>query len=222
MQDYRSDYKNYCLTCKEYDIYSKGDSTHRGFRCKHHHRPMAFDESCSSYDFDKARGNNIIHDAVEWRVRKGYDPKPDSSYWYVVSSICKILSNEYGEDQKEQTNRYLNAFKTFREFLLSYPNGINFLADYDINGLRLANQLLDEYAFCKKQALYFIETELLPLLDTFANMIDYNNHQAAFKSYTRIMQCLSDEYRYDPIKAESKDLELIGQGRTRKLLQSVE
>lgn len=225
MRDYRKEFKDHCLTCKEYDIYSYSDSTHRGFRCKHHHRPMAFDESCSSYDFDKVRGNNQIDDAVSFRVRKGYDPKPDSSYWYVVSTICKILSIEYGEDRKEQISSYLNAFKDFREFAISIQSGIEFLGEYDVNGLRLANKLLDAYNENKEQTLLFMESELLPTMDSFAKMVSFSNYPGAMKFYTRLMASLGLKYSYKPVEIEDKKSiqpELIGPGRVRNLLQSMD
>ena len=222
MRDYLKEFKNYCLTCKEYDIYSRGDSTHRGFRCKHHQRPMAFDESCSSYGFDYARGNNQIDAAVSFRTNKGYDPSPDKSYWYVVSTICKITSLEGAEGFRAE--KYLDAFRTFREQLMTYPNGINFLSTYDVNGLRLANMLLDGYenTDTKESTITFINAELLPRLDTFANMIAYNNHPGAIKKYTNIMRILGLRFDYTPVTDVLVLPELIGPGRTRLLLQSME
>ena len=186
---------------------------------------MAFDESCSSYSFDKARGNNQIDDAVSFRVKKGYDPKPDSSYWYVVSTICKILSIEYGDGKNEQISSYLNAFKEFRDFAIGIQSGINFLGEYDINGLRLANKLLDAFNEDREQTLHYVETEILPTMDSFAKMVSFSNYPGAMKFYTRLMASLGIKFSYQPIEIEDKTAiqpELIGPGRVRSLLQSMD
>ena len=222
--DYRKEFKERCLTCVDYEIYDKDYSTHRGFRCKRYRRPMAFDEKCYYYQFNEARGNNIIHDAVEWRVRKGYDPKPDSSYWYIVSTISTILRMNH---EQIDTDVYMNAFKTFKDVLLQYPNGIRFLARYDINGLRLASILLDNYCIrtTQQETVFFVKDSLLPLLDSFVNMVNYNNHPGALKVYTKLMNELSIQFDYTPVEITPRDEinpEMIGSGRVRKLLQSVE
>ncbi len=222
--DYRKEFKERCLTCVNYEIYDKDYSTQRGFRCKRYRRPMAFDEKCYYYEFNEARGNNIIHDAVEWRVKKGYDPKPDNSYWYIVSTISTIIKINH---EQIDTDNYMQAFKKFKSNLESYPNGVRFLASYDINGLRLASILLDGYCIPKTKAatIEFIKTELLPLLDTFVNMVNYNNHPGALKTYTKLMDVLSMQFDYTPVEITPKDEinpELIGPGRVKKLLQSME
>ena len=224
MRDYREEYKDYCLTCEDYEIYDKSSSTHRGFRCKRYRRPMAFDETCNYYEFDKARGNNQINDAVKFRIDKGYDPKPDSSYWYIVSTIKMILKMNH---EQIETDLYMNAFKSFKDVLLHYPNGIRFLASYDINGLRLASILLDNYCYkkTKEETVSFVKESLLPILNSFVKMVNYNNYPGALKVYTRLMNELSMQFNYTPVEITSKDEinpELIGSGRVRKLLQSVE
>lgn len=222
--DYRKEFKERCLTCVDYEIYDKDYSTQRGFRCKRYRRPMAFDEKCYYYQFNEARGNNIIHDAVEWRVRKGYDPKPDSSYWYIVSTVSMILKMNH---EQIDTDVYMDAFKSFKEVLLQYPNGIRFLASYDINGLRLASILLDNYCIrtTQQETVSFVKDSLLPLLDSFVNMVNYNNHPGALKVYTKLMNELSMHFDYTPVEITPRDEinpEMIGSGRVRKLLQSVE
>ena len=223
MRDYRSDFKNYCLTCKEYDIYSRGDSTHRGFRCKHHYRPMAFDESCSSYSFDAARGNSQIEDAVSFRVNKGYDPKPDSSYWYIVSTVSKIMNLE-GKFPSSDNNEFMAAFADFRAHLMSCNYGLDFLASYDINGLRLASLLLDGYMSpdTKDATVQYIEVSIIPMLKDFAALISKGDHPGALHTFTALMNSVATRYNYTAVMPSIVDPNLIGSGKSRMLLESVE
>ena len=219
MQDYRRDFKDHCLTCKNYDIYSKGDSTHRGFRCKHYQRCMAFDESCrGNYEFDGARGNQIIEEAVDFRVRKGYDPKPDSSYWYVTSTVCKIMG--FGENHP-----YMRAFEKFeKEYMRENPRGVDFATVYDKAGIFISYLLLNDYASGKVDFIKsLISTNMIPELDKFTLCVNKEEYDDALDIYYNLMNRICVMYGFDMVSLEMTypDLQSIANSRMR-LLQTID
>ena len=220
MTDYRNDFKGHCLTCREYDIFCKSDATVRGYRCKHHHRPMAMDESCrDNYSFASERSNLTLEDAVKWITKRGYEPKPDNSYWYVTSTICKIAS--LGTNSKNMC-----AFQELKDYyLLLYPQGLVFLNNYDINGLLLSKILLDNYLNPKTKAktVIIVKQDLLPRLNSFTNLMIKGNIAEAFKEYSELLQHIAYLYGYQMQNFEitRENPEIIGSQRQRLLIDMV-
>lgn len=188
-RDYTREFKGHCLTCKKYEI-SKGDwsySTVRGFRCKRLQRPMAFDEKCYQYDFDAVRSNRTIEEAVDWRVRRGYDPRPDC---YVVTAMCEILG-------LPMDHEYIQNFRILRdEYMIEVPEGKEKIAAYDNYGEQLASRLTQNYANpeTKETTERLVKGILLPTYEQVNELIKAGNLDMAMYVYFQMMGILSRRY----------------------------
>ncbi|MBQ6841293.1 MAG: hypothetical protein IJO63_04170 [Bacilli bacterium] len=201
-RDYVSEFKGHCLTCKKYEI-SKGDwswSTVRGFRCKRLQRPMAFDEKCYQYDFDAVRGNRMIEEAVDWRVRRGYDPRPDC---YVVTAMCEILG-------LPMDHEFITNFRILRdEHMINSEAGKSQIAAYDNYGEQLAERLKANFnnPETKESTEKMIRTVLLPSYEQVNELIKFGNLDMAMYVYFQMMGILSRRYgiTYSPALEEQKE-----------------
>lgn len=195
-EDYMKNNDGTCLTCKYYDIYHKGDATDRGFRCTEFYRPMADFESCSRYRRDENRRNYEIYEALYWIEKRGYDPKTDNSYYYIVSLLCQML-------RLDNKDEYLNAFAILKDYCSKFPNGQVFLTNYDIIGPKI-RMLIEIDDILKKRDISkpsdkFKTTESLrnlvtKYLDPMVNLIKYQNYSGALKIYLSLMYYLSALY----------------------------
>ncbi len=197
--DYLKNNADTCLTCEYYDIYHKGDSTEKGFRCTQLYRPMADFESCYRYRFANNRTNYEIYEALYWRDKRGYNPKPDNSYYYIVSLLCEMLKL----DNKEE---YLNAFGILKDYCTKFPNGQVFLTNYDNIGpkLRLLIQIDDivkkrevSEASDKLKTTENLRDLVTKYLDPMVNLIKYQNYSGALKIYLSFMYYLSSLYQVE-------------------------
>ncbi len=214
-RDYIKDFKNHCLTCEKYDIYSRGDSTQRGYRCKRHMRPMAMDEQCSSYSLDKIRSNSTIEEAVNWRVRKGYSPSPDRSHWYVTTAICHILG--YSDDCE-----YMKAFDEVQStYMRDTDEGKDDLLKYEIFGPEVAWRLEEDY--CSEENHRLVERLCREILEPdylvlILGLIKAGNMECAVLAYKQMVDMLAQRYNvYMPdLQFDAEDREMFDSGDTRK------
>ena len=212
--DYQKEYKDHCLTCKKYDIYSKSDATVRGYRCIHHHRPMAMDEKCSSYGFDYARSNSMIEDAIEWIGKRGYDPRPDAGSCYITSIICHILG-------LPDNCEYLTNFRRLRdEYMVTFPEGLKQLYAYDTFGVQISMRLEKDFNTPEKReaTVKMVKEILLPDYIVKVNeLIKAGNFAMAMYAYVQMTMTLSNKYGINyiipDVDVESLDKETIGHGR---------
>lgn len=208
MIDYTREYKNKCLTCSNYDISSQKDATTRGYRCVRHHRPMAMDESCSSYSRNYARGNQMIESAIKWMGKHGYDPRRDNaSLCYITTIVCDILG-------KDDDHYYLTSLRKLRNnYLMTFELGQKVLFDYDTYGALVSNYIAkDENAFD------YIKEVIEPnYLIPICNYIDNEDYKLATNLYLKMTFHLLDRYHlvYSPIneKPNEKQLENLGHAR---------
>lgn len=188
MRDYRSEFKDNCLTCKKYDIYDKGSITVRGYRCKRLQRQMALDEHCYQHDFDQTRGNNTLDDAVSYLLRRGYDPRPDC---YVTTAICDIVGLPHD-------CAYITSFRRMRdEYMSSFEEGKKQIAAYDIYGAQIANRLLADFnnPETKESVERQAKEVLVPdYLDRVTGMIANGNFALAMYTYFEMIGMLSKRY----------------------------
>lgn len=171
----------WCIYCAKYDL---RDIHSRGYRCTKHHRPMAIDEHCSSWS-DGLRSDKTVEDAIKTIKKYGYNGKADSSYWYVTSTVCKLAGLTHN-------NRLLEAFAKLREYLLSFDEGIRFYVNYNFNGPFIKELLLEGNEDT------YIQDELLPTLEIFADQTEMDNMDAALFCYQSIMDGISDHYDRHP------------------------
>ena len=187
-RDYREEFKENCLTCKKYDIYSKSDATVRGFRCKRLLRQVAMDGKCYQHDFDYLRGNSTIEEAVEWIIRRGYDPRPDC---YVTTAICEILGLPYDHE-------YITSFKKLRdEYMATFAEGKKQIAAYDVYGVQIAMKLKAAYenAETKKATEESIKKVLVPgYLEVVKELVKSGNFAMAMYTYFQMIGVLSQRY----------------------------
>ncbi|MBE6155205.1 MAG: hypothetical protein E7164_00405 [Firmicutes bacterium] len=190
-RDYKKEFEDRCLTCKKYDIYSKSDATVRGFRCKRLLRPVAMDSHCYQYDEDRIRSNSSIEDAVEWILRRGYDPRPDC---YVTTAICEILGMPYNHE-------YITNFKRLRsEYMESFAEGKKLIDAYDVYGLMIAEELRKRYSNSetKEATLKAIRDVLEPgYLATVNSLIKSGNMPMAMYTYFQMINMLAMQYNID-------------------------
>lgn len=214
-RDYVKDFKNHCLTCDKYDIYSRGDSTQRGYRCKKHMRPMAMDEQCSSYSLDRIRSNSTIEDAVNWRVRKGYSPSPDRGHWYVTSTICKILG--YPEDCP-----YMEAFDLMQStYMRQTDEGKTDLLRYEVYGPAIAWEIEAAYNDSKRRrgverlCKEILEPDYLSLI---LGLVEAGNYECAVLAYKQMIDMLAQRYNVflEDLQYGEEDMEIMASGMGRK------
>lgn len=213
MRDYRDEFKNNCLTCKKYDIYDKGSITVRGYRCKRLQRQMALDEHCYQHDFDGARGNSTLDDAVQYLLRRGYDPRPDC---YVTTAICDIVGLPHDCE-------YILSFRQLRdEYMSSFEEGKKQIAAYDVYGQEIANRLLADYANSETKEVTEkkVREVLIPgYLDPVTSMIKNGNFAMAMYTYFQMISMLSQSYSINYVMpTEEQTLECESEGCTRKLI----
>lgn len=212
MQDYQKEFKNHCLTCKNYDISSKSDSTQRGYRCTHHHRPMAMDEHCSSYSFAAARSNRMIDEAVEWRMRRGYTPGPDKGHWYITTALCTILG-------LDENCEYLTNYYLLRDtYMRSTHEGREFLANYEVYGPLIAYEILGTYSDPDKKAK--IEREVKEVLEpdflvTINELIKAGRYECAMLAYMQMTDMLAQRYSVFMADLEFEQESIDAQGTCR-------
>lgn len=216
--DYRSEYKGRCITCENYKINDKCDVTVKGYRCSHHHRSMAMDESCSSYEFSFLRSNSSIEEAIEYIEKRGYDPSPDSSSCYITSLVCKIL----GYDDNCE---YLTNFRDFRDnYMVNTTYGLECLCLYDIYGVEICKKLEEHY---NSQHLHrktydivknIIEPDYLQVVN---EDIKNGEYEKAIKEYVDMTNMLMKRYGIYPkdihINIDEVDKKEVGHGRVRSL-----
>jgi len=186
-RDYRTQYKDKCLTCKKYDIYTKSNATVRGFRCDRLMRPVAMSEHCYQYDFDAIRGNWEIEEAVEWILKRGYDPRPDC---YVVTAMCEILDIPYDSE-------YIENFKIMRdEYMCKTEAGRKQLAAYDLYGIQIADRLRQDYANEKTRVAtgVKVKTIILPAYEQVNELIKCNNFGMAVYTYFQMIKTIAKFY----------------------------
>ena len=217
-RDYLKEFKNHCLTCEKYDIYSKGDSTERGYRCQKHGRPMAMDEECPSYRLDKLRSNSTIEDAVSWRCKRGYSPSRDSSYWYVTTAICDILG--YPRECE-----YMIAFAHMQATVMrdTDENKVDLLK-YEVYGPAIAWKLKKAYEdpkrkesvikLCKK----ILEPEYLKLI---LNLIRVGNFECAILTYKQMIDMLAQRFNVylENLEYTEEEIQILDTGKSRKRLR---
>ena len=182
-RDYREEFKHNCLTCKKYDIYSKADATVRGFRCKRLMRQMSMDEHCYQHDFDQLRSNSTIEDAVNWILRRGYDPRPDC---YVTTAICEILGLPYDHE-------YIKNFKKLRNDHMK----IEQIMAYDVYGVQIAQRLKSAYSNKETRSVTekLVKDILHPSYLVEVNkLIKGENYDLALYSYFQMLGVLSERY----------------------------
>jgi hypothetical protein len=184
--NFNKDFKNHCITCKFYDL---KDINVRGFRCTKFFRPMALDESCiGNYEYAEKRTNDDIKKAIKWITKRGYDPKPDNMYWYLTSTICKIL--KYNDNSK-----YMEAFKNFKsEFLLKDKRGILFLYNYDICGCFLSNILLNSYNENKENTIIYLNYLVNNYLNLFVLYVKNEFYDEALNIYINFINDILNKY----------------------------
>lgn len=212
-RDYQKEFRNHCLTCTEYDIYSKGDSTQRGYRCKHHHRPMAFDESCSSYRFDALKSNRAIEDAINFRVRKGYAGGPDKGHFYILTILCDILS-------LPEDNEYLASFRMLRDIYLSQnPEGQRELLKYDVTGPLISEAIKTTFMDPKRRRglMRMITEVIIPdYIIPFSNMVQSGCYECAMLTYLQMTDMLSQRYQIfvseEDLQFSEESLEAVSMG----------
>lgn len=222
MRDYQKEFKNHCLTCTEYDICSKGDSTTRGYRCKHHHRPMAFDERCSSYVFDPLKSNMAIEEAIAFRVKKGYAGGPDKGHFYILTILCDILG-------LPEDNEYLSAFRLLRDSYLSQTTeGQNELLKYDVMGPLISNEIKDAYMDPKRRRgiVRMINELLVPCyIVPFTSMVQSGAYECAMLIYLQMTDMLAQRYNVFVAEADlqfaEESLEAVKEGLGRKRVVNI-
>ena len=202
-RDYQTEFKDKCLTCKKYDIYSKSDATVRGFRCKRLMRQMALDDHCYQYDCDKVRGNASIEEAVTWLLKRGYEPRYDC---YITTAVCHIKGLPLDCE-------YVQNFRKLRDnYVAKLPNGADELVSYDIYGIQIANKLLNDYQneetkeATKKMAEEVLFPEFIELVN---NLIKAGEYETAWFIYSAMIELLSKRYNivyYVPPKEEKNPL----------------
>lgn len=204
MRDYQKEFKGHCLTCQDYDIFSKSDSTHRGYRCKHHHRPMAMDEKCSSYHFDAIRSNSMIDEAVKFRVKKGYSPSPDKGHWYLVTTICKIV-------KPDQAKEFIETAREFRANLMDTPEGQVYVANYDYYGIELTQKLLEDYIneATKIETENYVLTVLMPIFYEYNELAKNGQTLEAVKKYIQLLKLVANRYN---VLLELKTIDVLDIG----------
>lgn len=214
-RDYLKDFKNHCLTCEKYDIYSPKDSTQRGYRCKRHMRPMAMDEQCSSYSMDRLRSNKTIEEAVNWRLRKGYDPSPDKGHWYVTSMICRILG--YPQDCE-----YMQAFEMMQAtYMRESEEGKADLLRYEVYGPEIAWRLEEAYSneetrsSVERLCREILEPDYLALI---LGLIRANNLECAVLAYKQMIDMLASRYGVylEDLQYDAEDREMFDVDGSRK------
>lgn len=223
-RDYQREFKNHCLTCTEYDIYSKSDSTTRGYRCKHHHRPMAFDEKCSSYRFDALKSNMSIEEAVNFRVKKGYAGGPDKGHFYILTILCEIMG-------LPEDNEYLLAFRTLRDVYLSQnEEGQRELLKYDVCGPLISDAIKDAHDDSKRKVGIerMINEVLMPCyIEPFTAMVQNGCYECAMLAYLQMTDMLAQRYNVfvseEDLQFSEESLEAVsmGPGRYRVAPKSV-
>ena len=208
MKDYASEYKGYCLTCKNYDLSSKNDATTRGFRCTYHGRPMAMDEKCPRYSRDIAKSNSYISSAVSWMNNHGYDPRRDKdTFCYITTICCDILG--YSD-----SHIYLESLRALRDYLLNSDFGKKILFDYDVYGVKVAQKVYESYTFDKENTLSMINEIIVPnYFEPLCALIQSGQFEQATNLYVKMTFVLMRRYHINyyliPIKGsqiESKDL----------------
>lgn len=215
-KDYISEYKGHCLTCKKYDIYSKSDATIRGFRCIHHHRPMAMDESCPNHSLDYARSNYQIEEAVEWIGRRGYEPRRDAGSCYITTIACKILG--LPDDCK-----YLTYFRKLRDdYMVKFPEGLKLLYAYDIYGVQISIALENLYnnPQTKEYAEKIVKHIVVPhYFDIIASYLEQDNYEKAMNHYVIMSEMLGNivgvKFQIPEVDVNTLDKEVVGHGRAR-------
>jgi len=217
-RDYLSEFKGKCLTCKKYDIFSKGDATLRGYRCLHHMRPMAMDEECSSYGFDYTRSNRAIEEAVEWIGRRGYEPKRDSESCYITTMICKILGKS--DSCEELTNLRLLRDK----YMTTFDEGLKYLHTYDTFGPLISKKMEEDFNSKDKKdyTLKMVRDVLYPeYILVVNNLIKEKRFETAMLAYVQMTYLLVNKYNiYEmDINIDTKYLNIneVGHARCRKL-----
>lgn len=188
-RDYREDFKDKCLTCKKYDIYRSGRSyaTVRGFRCDRLMGPMAMTDHCYQHDFDRMRSNSDIEEAVEWILKRGYDPRPSC---YVVTAMCEILDIPYDSE-------YIENFKIMRdEYMCKTEDGRKQLAAYDLYGIQIADRLRKDYADEKTRLATDtkVRTIILPAYEQVNELIKCGNFGMAVYSYFQMIKTIAKHY----------------------------
>lgn len=177
----------WCIYCSKYDL----NTIHsRGYRCNRHQRPMAIDENCPSWS-DGLRSDKTVEEAIKRIKKYGYNGKPDSSYWYVTSTVSKIAG-------LQDENNYLLAFKKMKDYLLNSQKGIEFLINYDFNGVFISKVLLEKYEEDKDNTEIFVKEELLPQFDVFAEETENDQMENAFACYESIMDYIATYYHRCP------------------------
>lgn len=217
-RDYKKEFKGHCLTCKNYDIYTKSDATVRGFRCVHHHRPMAMDEKCSSYGNDITRSNQTIEDAVKWIGKRGYDPRPDKGSCYITSICCRVLGLP---DDCE----YLTNLRRLRdEYMVNFDEGLTHLYKYDIFGRQISEIIESEFENPKtkikteRMVKEILEPQYLVILN---ELIKCGNFACAMEAYLQMTDLLMQRYSiYEmPLEVDvsTLDKQEVGHGRIRTI-----
>lgn len=214
-RDYISEYQGHCLTCSRYDIFSKCDATSRGYRCIHHQRPMAMDESCSNYSIDYARSNYLIEEAVQWLGKRGYDPRRDNESCYITTIACKILGLP---DDCE----YLTEFRKIREYMKHSESGLALLHAYDVYGVQISealNALYDDPK-TREYARAIITQIIVPhYFKNILGYIKYGHYNEAIRQYVWMSERLGNivgvKFQIPDVDVNTLDPETVGHGRRR-------
>ena len=174
----------WCIYCLNYDI---TDIHSRGYRCKVHQRPMALDESCPSFS-DALRSDSTVNGAISKIKKRGYDGRPDNSYWYITSTVCKLAGYD-------ENCIFMNAFEDIKKnYLEVTPEGQAFLQSYDIKGLYLSKILLENYKTNPEDTKKVIEEEIIPQLSIFAMAVMKHQYENALYYYQCIMEFIEEYY----------------------------
>lgn len=201
--DYAKEFEDKCATCGKWKMHDKSDAGRNGFRCSYHQRQMAHFESCSNYVKDKYRTSREIEGALDWLYSYcNYEPRYDNSYWYIVSTCCKMVG-------MPEDNKIMNSAIKFREYLDKNHFGKILLLYYEKYGIIFANNLLAD----KNKTL--VEDMIIPTyLEPFSKYVIENNYVQALRIYLKLIMFLSNYYGY-PINVINVSEEKLNMSRKR-------